>query len=72
MATVTAGTTGALDFRTLNIAGLLTGTPSSASASRFTVDYSNGSRDEFTGSASSRLMTKAFSRMELSPGSRNT
>ncbi len=49
MATVTAGTTGALDFRTLNIAGLLTGTPSSASASRFTVDYGNGSRDEFTG-----------------------
>ncbi len=49
MATVTAGTTGALDFRTLNIAGLVTGTPSSASASRFTVDYGNGTRDEFAG-----------------------
>ena len=49
MAKVSAGTAGAVDFRALNVTGLLIGTPSVQSIGAFTVDYGNGTRDEFTG-----------------------
>ncbi len=49
MAVVTPGTAYPIDFRLLDVTGLLTGTASVRTSTNLVIDYGGGSRDEFTG-----------------------
>lgn len=51
MAIVTPGAAYPIDFRLLDVTGLLTGTASVRTSTNLVIDYGGGSRDEFTGVA---------------------
>lgn len=50
MAVVSPGTVYPIDFRLLDVTGILTGTNAVRTSTAYTVDYGGGTRDEFTGS----------------------